>query len=154
MDNLRLDFVMWGIAVSHVVCCSLQWFFDTVNPILVYFSYRNSLHNLILLVFFTQFYLEFGAKWVGQWLCQEAINSVALLTLSNSDKKPPKSWPSEGVIKFDRLYMRYSLADEPVLKNLNFTIWAKQKVRHMWSSNCWDTLWFITLFLQGVLTLP
>ncbi|PNF14801.1 putative multidrug resistance-associated protein lethal(2)03659 [Cryptotermes secundus] len=47
---------------------------------------------------------------------------------SPQDKKPPKSWPSEGVIKFDRLYLRYSPAEEPVLKNLNFTIQAKQKV--------------------------
>jgi ABC-type multidrug transport system fused ATPase/permease subunit len=63
--------------------------------------------------------------------CQEAINSVTLPSLYNSDKKPPKLWPSEGVIKFDRLYLRYSPAEEPVLKNLNFTIPAKQKVRHM-----------------------
>ncbi|XP_069689580.1 probable multidrug resistance-associated protein lethal(2)03659 isoform X2 [Periplaneta americana] len=47
---------------------------------------------------------------------------------SPPDKKPPKSWPSEGAIKFDRLFLIYSKADGPVLKNLNFSIEAKEKV--------------------------
>jgi ABC-type multidrug transport system fused ATPase/permease subunit len=41
---------------------------------------------------------------------------------------PPKSWPSEGAIRFDKLYLKYSSAEGPVLKNLNFAIESKQKV--------------------------
>jgi ABC-type multidrug transport system fused ATPase/permease subunit len=41
---------------------------------------------------------------------------------------PPKSWPSEGAITFDKLYLRYSKAEGHVLKNLTFAIEAKQKV--------------------------
>lgn len=48
--------------------------------------------------------------------------------LSHLDKKPAKSWPSEGAIMFDKLYLRYSKVEGPVLKNLTFAIEAKQKV--------------------------
>jgi ATP-binding cassette subfamily C (CFTR/MRP) protein 4 len=48
--------------------------------------------------------------------------------ISPADKIPPKSWPSEGAITFDKLYLRYSKAEGHVLKNLTFTIEAKQKV--------------------------
>jgi ABC-type multidrug transport system fused ATPase/permease subunit len=41
---------------------------------------------------------------------------------------PPKSWPSEGAITFDKLYLRYSKGEGNVLKNLTFTVEAKQKV--------------------------
>jgi len=41
---------------------------------------------------------------------------------------PPKSWPSEGAITFDKLYLRYSKGEGHVLKNLTFAIEAKQKV--------------------------
>lgn len=67
-------------------------------------------------------------------ICQEALKSLLYVLLnlsvylSLSDKKPPKSWPSEGAIRFEKLYLRYSKADPPVLKSLNFAIEAKQKV--------------------------
>lgn len=48
--------------------------------------------------------------------------------ISPPDKMPPKSWPSEGAITFDRLYLRYSKGEGHVLKNLSFAIEAKQKV--------------------------
>jgi ABC-type multidrug transport system fused ATPase/permease subunit len=44
---------------------------------------------------------------------------------------PPKSWPSEGTITFDKLYLRYSKAEGHVLKNLTFAIEAKQKVSEL-----------------------
>jgi ABC-type multidrug transport system fused ATPase/permease subunit len=50
------------------------------------------------------------------------------LSLSYSDKMPPQSWPSEGAIRFDKLYLRYSKTEGHVLKNLTFAIEAKQKV--------------------------
>ncbi|GFG33086.1 hypothetical protein Cfor_12110, partial [Coptotermes formosanus] len=47
---------------------------------------------------------------------------------SPPDKMPPQSWPSEGAIRFDKLYLRYSKTEGHVLKNLTFAIEAKQKV--------------------------
>lgn len=42
---------------------------------------------------------------------------------------PEKSWPSMGEIKFQNLYLRYSVKDGPILKNLNLTIKPSMKVK-------------------------
>lgn len=47
---------------------------------------------------------------------------------STPDKKPPSSWPSEGAIMFNNLYLSYAKGEPPVLKDLNFSIEAKEKV--------------------------
>ena len=45
-----------------------------------------------------------------------------------AEKKPPSSWPSNGKILFDAMSLRYSETDQPVLKNINCSIEAKEKV--------------------------
>ncbi|KAL5284865.1 ABCC4.2 family protein [Megaselia abdita] len=49
---------------------------------------------------------------------------------STPDKKPPKEWPEDGLVKFDHLSLRYfpDPKSEKVLKNLTFTILPKEKV--------------------------
>lgn len=47
---------------------------------------------------------------------------------SPPDKRPPKSWPEHGEVKFHNLYLKYTLTEPPVLKNLNFLIKPKEKV--------------------------
>ncbi|XP_049772356.1 ATP-binding cassette sub-family C member 4-like [Schistocerca cancellata] len=47
---------------------------------------------------------------------------------SAPDKKPPAAWPQQGRIVFQKLYLKYSPTDPPVLRNLNFTIQAMHKV--------------------------
>jgi ATP-binding cassette subfamily C (CFTR/MRP) protein 4 len=47
---------------------------------------------------------------------------------TESDQILEKSWPSHGEIRFQNLYLRYSNEDQPVLKNLSFTINSKMKV--------------------------
>ncbi|KAF7996675.1 hypothetical protein HCN44_002321 [Aphidius gifuensis] len=44
------------------------------------------------------------------------------------DKKPKEKWPESGYIKFRNVNMSYDPEEAPVLKNLNFTIGAKEKV--------------------------
>ena len=72
-----------------------------------------------------------------------------------TDKKPPSSWPSEGAIMFDHLYLRYAKAEAPVLKDLNFSIEAKEKVNkrimlksyvQIMSKCCLNYLIIFTLF--------
>lgn len=46
-----------------------------------------------------------------------------------ADKKPPPEWPEEGRVTFNGVFMTYSPNEPPVLKNLNFTIEAKEKVK-------------------------
>ena len=45
------------------------------------------------------------------------------------DRKPREPWPNKGEIKFKNLHLRYSKEDEPILRDLNFTIEPKMKVR-------------------------
>lgn len=47
---------------------------------------------------------------------------------SEPDKKPPRSWPQSGRIEFKNVTLKYFEDDEPVLKNLSFTIDPKEKV--------------------------
>ncbi|XP_049948143.1 ATP-binding cassette sub-family C member 4-like [Schistocerca serialis cubense] len=47
---------------------------------------------------------------------------------SAPDKKPPGSWPQRGQVVFQKMYLKYSPTDPPVLKNLNFTIHPTHKV--------------------------
>lgn len=42
--------------------------------------------------------------------------------------KPSESWPSEGKIQFENLYLRYNDSVDPVLKNLNVNIDPGMKV--------------------------
>ncbi|KAF7996691.1 hypothetical protein HCN44_002337 [Aphidius gifuensis] len=44
------------------------------------------------------------------------------------DKKPKEEWPESGKIEFKNVNMSYDPEEAPVLKNLNFTIGAKEKV--------------------------
>lgn len=47
---------------------------------------------------------------------------------SPPDKKPPADWPSQGNIEFRNLSMSYFNDEEPVLNNLNFKIYAGEKI--------------------------
>lgn len=47
---------------------------------------------------------------------------------SAPDKKPPASWPQQGQITFQKMYLMYNTEDPPVLRNLSFTIQAMHKV--------------------------
>ncbi|KAJ8916764.1 hypothetical protein NQ315_013969 [Exocentrus adspersus] len=47
---------------------------------------------------------------------------------SEPDKKPPSKWPEFGKIEFRHVYLRYFPQDPPVLKDLNFTIFPKEKI--------------------------
>ena len=47
---------------------------------------------------------------------------------SNPIDKPSSNWPSKGEIKFDRVYLRYSESELPVLKSLSFVVKPGMKV--------------------------
>ena len=47
---------------------------------------------------------------------------------SEPDRKPTNSWPEFGRIEFENVSMRYFEDEDPVLKNLNFKIEAKEKI--------------------------
>ncbi|XP_025073873.1 probable multidrug resistance-associated protein lethal(2)03659 [Pogonomyrmex barbatus] len=43
-------------------------------------------------------------------------------------KKPKAEWPPEGRIEFKGVYLRYAPLEPPVLKNLNFVIYPREKI--------------------------
>lgn len=47
---------------------------------------------------------------------------------SEPDKKPSNLWPEYGKIEFKNVTLRYFADEPPVLKNLTFTINAKEKI--------------------------
>ena len=49
---------------------------------------------------------------------------------SDEEHKPPPDWPQFGVIDARDVCLQYSETGPVVLKNLNFYINSKEKVRH------------------------
>ncbi|XP_012058527.1 PREDICTED: LOW QUALITY PROTEIN: probable multidrug resistance-associated protein lethal(2)03659 [Atta cephalotes] len=47
---------------------------------------------------------------------------------SAPNKKPKPEWPQEGKIEFKNVFLRYAPLEPPVLKNLNFIIFPREKI--------------------------
>lgn len=47
---------------------------------------------------------------------------------STPEKKPKNEWPEEGKIEFKNVFLRYAPTESPVLKNLSFVIFPREKV--------------------------
>ena len=47
-----------------------------------------------------------------------------------SDKKPGETWPSSGGVKFENVSFQYSKDTKYVLKEMNFNILPKEKVKY------------------------
>ncbi|KAJ8983675.1 hypothetical protein NQ317_003463 [Molorchus minor] len=60
----------------------------------------------------------------------ERVQEYTEVVPEKDEKKidPPKSWPEHGGIKFERVFLKYSLDDPYVLQNLNFEVKPKEKV--------------------------
>ena len=62
--------------------------------------------------------------------CNKTLTIDDLCLIINLENKPPVTWPSEGTIQFDKVSLRYSKEDEPVLNKISFTIRGKEKAKH------------------------
>lgn len=81
-------------------------------------------------------FLQWTVRQMGE--VQAQISSVGQLDFygkiapeapaENPSTKPDKSWPQEGRIDFNHLVLRYRKDSPPVLKDVSFTINAKEKV--------------------------
>ncbi|KAJ8871777.1 hypothetical protein PR048_028117 [Dryococelus australis] len=81
--------------------------------------------------------LQYGIRQVSEVMNQmTAVERVLEYTEiekeqgieSEPGKKPPSNWPCKGAVQFDHAYLKYSVADPPVLKDLNFSIVPAQKI--------------------------
>ncbi|NP_001296082.1 probable multidrug resistance-associated protein lethal(2)03659 [Plutella xylostella] len=80
--------------------------------------------------------LQLAARFTSDFLAQmTAVERVLEYTklpheenINDGPTQPPKTWPAEGNIKFENVFLTYSLEDPPVLKNINFEIQSGWKV--------------------------
>nr|QLH55672.1 mutant ABCC2_R1 protein [Plutella xylostella] len=80
--------------------------------------------------------LQLAARFTSDFLAQmTAVERVLEYTklpheenINDGPTHPPKTWPAEGNIKFENVFLTYSLEDPPVLKNINFEIQSGWKV--------------------------
>ena len=87
--------------------------------------------QVLILCGMLQYGIRQTAETVAQMTSVERILQFTKLDKegpfeSDPDKKPPISWPQKGRVQFDHVYLRYS--DDPVLKDLHFTIDSGMKV--------------------------
>ncbi|XP_058808247.1 ATP-binding cassette sub-family C member 4-like isoform X2 [Phymastichus coffea] len=80
-----------------------------------------------------QFVMKQIAELMGQMTSVERMFQFTELEREGlSDGQPvtglDKDWPCLGEIKFEKVYLRYSEDEQPILKNLNFTITPNMKV--------------------------
>lgn len=54
------------------------------------------------------------------YFCQNKMSIAAI--------EPSKDWPTQGNVKFEKVYMQYGADNPPVLNNLNFEIQNGWKV--------------------------
>ena len=92
-----------------------------------------AISQVLILCGMLQYGMRQTAEMVAQMTSVERIFQFTELEQegpfeSEPGKKPLKTWPSKGEIKFDQLYLKYSDESEPVLKNLKFVVESGMKV--------------------------
>ncbi|KUL85014.1 hypothetical protein ZTR_07785 [Talaromyces verruculosus] len=114
---LVLDLFVAGVAI---LLCLLAVMVPNIGPIGV---------SLISLVTFSQQLAELINFWTSMETSIGAItrirkfqNTVPSENLPGEDQIPPPTWPSEGRLVFRNVSAGYTLATQPVLRNIAFTV--------------------------------
>ncbi|KAK4242325.1 hypothetical protein C8A03DRAFT_11407 [Achaetomium macrosporum] len=81
--------------------------------------YTNALTSLLQAM--TSVELGFNA-------CERVLEYAEIETEPEGGKNAPAAWPTEGKIEVDNLTVRYAEDLPPVLKNLNFTVGAGERI--------------------------
>ncbi|KAG0082431.1 Multidrug resistance-associated protein 1 [Podila epicladia] len=149
MNMAVLDKNHESLYAMHTTKTWTAFYLDVISSLMVYSTalflviYRDSIPDvasvaglalsnaLQMLVF-----LQWTVRQMGD--VQAQISTVGQLDFygkiapeapaENPDTKPDISWPQEGKIEFDHLFLRYRKDSPPVLKDVSFTINAKEKV--------------------------
>lgn len=92
-----------------------------------------AISQVLILCNMIQYGIRQATETVTQMMSVERIMQFTELEKegpfeSNPTDKPSSNWPSKGKIKFDRVYLRYSNSEPPVLNSLSFIIEAGTKV--------------------------
>ncbi|XP_015127764.1 multidrug resistance-associated protein 4 [Diachasma alloeum] len=92
-----------------------------------------AISQILVLCGMLQYGMSQTAQMVAQMTSVERVLQYTRLEReepfdSEVNSKPPATWPREGRIEFDHVYLRYSEKDAPVLKDLNLIIEPGMKV--------------------------
>ncbi|XP_075985131.1 ATP-binding cassette subfamily C member 4-like isoform X2 [Anticarsia gemmatalis] len=75
---------------------------------------------------------RFTADFLGHMTAVERVLEYTKLPIEENMETgptvPPKEWPTQGHLTFSNIYLKYDVAEAPVLKNLNFEIMRGSKV--------------------------
>ena len=126
LDFLTLSFIAFLVCFTMFQKDKLNTLFESVQVVAILLNYCLQLQDD--LVRYLLMRSNFENDMVGQERCLSytTIKSEApnvLLTDQNL-----VNWPSKGIIEFQNYYVRYRPDTEIVLKDLNFTIEASEKI--------------------------
>lgn len=66
------------------------------------------------------------------------------------EKKPAKEWPEKGCVKMNHVFLKYSLEDSPVLKDLNLIIQPGEKIGIVGRTGAGKSSLIATLFRMAI----
>ncbi|RKO88298.1 hypothetical protein BDK51DRAFT_48494 [Blyttiomyces helicus] len=144
MMSVAMSIMTLVTAVSIIVICSTitPWFLLGLFPlgsaiVLASDAISSGMAGLTLiyvlsfsesLVYGVRFYsmMEMALNSVERIEDQETIRNEGAAVIEET--RPPADWPTRGAIDVKILTVRYAADDEPILKNLTFSINAQEKI--------------------------
>ncbi|XP_058802493.1 ATP-binding cassette sub-family C member 4-like isoform X2 [Phymastichus coffea] len=127
-------FGLWIDIVSVAFVAAVTFSFTTMSQSIVSAeSVGLAITQALVLTGVLQHGMKMAGEMITQMVAVERLFQFTKLDQegpfdSEPNKKPNKGWPSNGEIKFDHLYLRYTDSVDPVLRNLNFNVKPAEKV--------------------------
>ncbi|XP_063985040.1 ATP-binding cassette sub-family C member 4-like [Diachasmimorpha longicaudata] len=127
-------FSIWLDAVTIIFVAFMTYSFIIVrNETTFAGSVGLIISQILVLCGMVQNGMRQTAEMVAQMTSVERVLQYTKLDTEGSfdsaiNSKPPATWPSEGRVEFDNVFLKYSQNDAPVLKGLNFVIEPSMKV--------------------------
>lgn len=124
MDCDRMNIITMLITTNSNVE-RFYWFSDTLGG-----SIGLALTQAMGLTGMFQWGMRQWTELVNQMTSVERIQEYADLVPEMDYKvvEPPESWPDQGKLEFNKVFLKYSEDDLSVLKNLNFVINPMEKI--------------------------
>ncbi|XP_015127759.1 multidrug resistance-associated protein 4 [Diachasma alloeum] len=132
--SISTAFGLWLDAVTIVFVAFITYSFIILkNDSTFAGDVGLAISQILILCGMLQYGMAQTAEMVAQMTSVERVLQYTRLERegpfdSEVNSKPPVTWPREGRIEFDHVYLRYSEKDAPVLKDLNLIIEPGMKV--------------------------
>ncbi|KYN17132.1 hypothetical protein ALC57_10587, partial [Trachymyrmex cornetzi] len=144
MDSVQIS--LWMLSITVLVAISNVWLLIPTAFVGIVFYYLRIFYlatsRSVKCLEGTNFQYH---RYVFQWSMRQSaelenqMTSVELIfeyskvdseppLESIPDKKPKSEWPQEGKIEFKNVFLRYAPLEPPVLKDLTFVIFPREKI--------------------------